>query len=136
MARDDNKGTNDKIRCSFCGKPQAQVGQMISGPGVYICDQCVELCMDIVEGIQGQPEAKKVKKATKKLPKPQEIKAVLDEYVIGQDDAKMVLSVAVYNHYKRIFRSSPDDVEINKSNVLLLGPTGVGKTLLASTLSL
>ncbi len=135
MARDDNKGTNDKIRCSFCGKPQAQVGQMISGPGVYICDSCVELCMDIVEGIQSQPEAKQVKKATKKLPKPQEIKAVLDEYVIGQDDAKMVLSVAVYNHYKRIFRSSPDDVEINKSNVLLLGPTGVGKTLLASTLA-
>ena len=135
MARDDNKGTNDKIRCSFCGKPQAQVGQMISGPGVYICDQCGELCMDIVEGIQNQPEAQKVKKATKKLPKPQEIKAVLDEYVIGQDDAKMVLSVAVYNHYKRIFRSSPDDVEINKSNVLLLGPTGVGKTLLASTLA-
>ncbi len=135
MARDDNKGTNDKIRCSFCGKPQAQVGQMISGPGVYICDGCVELCMDIVEGIQSQPEAKKVAKATKKLPKPQEIKAVLDEYVIGQDDAKMVLSVAVYNHYKRIFRSSPDDVEINKSNVLLLGPTGVGKTLLASTLA-
>ncbi len=135
MARDDNKGTNDKIRCSFCGKPQAQVGQMISGPGVYICDSCVELCMDIVEGIQSQPEAKQVKKATKKLPKPQEIKAILDEYVIGQDDAKMVLSVAVYNHYKRIFRSSPDDVEINKSNVLLLGPTGVGKTLLASTLA-
>ncbi len=134
MARDD-KGTNDKIRCSFCGKPQAQVGQMISGPGVYICDGCVELCMDIVEGIQSQPEAKKVAKATKKLPKPQEIKAILDEYVIGQDDAKMVLSVAVYNHYKRIFRSSPDDVEINKSNVLLLGPTGVGKTLLASTLA-
>ncbi len=135
MARDDNKGTNDKIRCSFCGKPQAQVGQMISGPGVYICDGCVELCMDIVEGIQSQPEAKQVKKAIKKLPKPQEIKAILDEYVIGQDDAKIVLSVAVYNHYKRIFRSSPDDVEINKSNVLLLGPTGVGKTLLASTLA-
>ena len=134
MARDE-KGTNDKIRCSFCGKPQAQVGQMISGPGVYICDQCVELCMDIVEGIQNQPEAKQVKKATKKLPKPQEIKAILDDYVIGQDDAKMVLSVAVYNHYKRIFRSSPDDVEIAKSNVLLLGPTGVGKTLLASTLA-
>ena len=135
MARDDNKGTNDKIRCSFCGKPQAQVDKMISGPGVFICDQCVELCMDIVEGIQDEPDAKKVKKATKKLPKPMEIKAVLDEYVIGQDDAKMVLSVAVYNHYKRIFRSSPDDVEINKSNVLLLGPTGVGKTLLASTLA-
>lgn len=134
MARDE-KGMNDTIRCSFCGKPQAQVGQMISGPGVYICDGCVELCMDIVEGIQSQPEAKKVAKATKKLPKPKEIKAILDEYVIGQDEAKMVLSVAVYNHYKRIFRQSPDDVEINKSNVLLLGPTGVGKTLLASTLA-
>ena len=135
MARDDNKGTNDKIRCSFCGKPQAQVGQMISGPGVYNCDGCVELCMDIVEGIQKQPAAKEVAKATKKLPKPHEIKAYLDEYVVGQDDAKMVLSVSVYNHYKRIFRSSPDDVEINKSNVLLLGPTGVGKTLIASTLA-
>ena len=135
MARDE-KGTNDKIRCSFCGKPQAQVGQMISGPGVYICDSCVELCMDIVEGIQSQqPDIKKKAKASKKLPKPQEIKAILDDYVIGQDDAKMVLSVAVYNHYKRIFRPSPDDVEINKSNVLLLGPTGVGKTLLASTLA-
>ena len=135
MARDE-KGTNDKIRCSFCGKPQAQVGQMISGPGVYICDSCVELCMDIVEGIQSQqPDTKKKAKASKKLPKPQEIKAILDDYVIGQDDAKMVLSVAVYNHYKRIFRPSPDDVEINKSNVLLLGPTGVGKTLLASTLA-
>ncbi len=135
MARDE-KGTNDKIRCSFCGKPQAQVGQMISGPGVYICDSCVELCMDIVEGIQSQqPDIKMKAKATKKLPKPQEIKAILDEYVIGQDEAKMVLSVAVYNHYKRIFRPSPDDVEINKSNVLLLGPTGVGKTLLASTLA-
>ena len=134
MARDD-KGTNDKIRCSFCGKPQAQVGQMISGPGVYICDSCVELCMDIVKELQNEPDAKKAKQSTKKLPKPQEIKAILDEYVIGQDDAKMVLSVAVYNHYKRILRSSPDDVEITKSNVLLLGPTGVGKTLLASTLA-
>ena len=135
MARDE-KGTNDnKIRCSFCGKPQAQTKQLISGPGVYICDECVELCMDIVEDLKNQPEAKEVDKATKKLPKPREIKEILDEYVIGQDDAKMVLSVAVYNHYKRIYRSSPDDVEINKSNVLLLGPTGVGKTLLASTLA-
>lgn len=135
MARDE-KGMNDKIRCSFCGKPQAQVEQMISGPGVYICDRCVELCMDIVEGIQSQPETQKVtKQPAKKLPKPQEIKAILDEYVIGQDAAKMVLSVSVYNHYKRIYCDSPDDVEINKSNVLLLGPTGVGKTLLASTLA-
>ena len=130
MARDDEK----KVRCSFCGKTQDQVERMISGPGVYICDGCVELCMDIVEGI---PTKQKVitPKPAKKLPKPMEIKAALDEYVIGQERAKQVLSVAVYNHYKRIYLKSPDDVEINKSNVLMLGPTGVGKTLLASTLA-
>ncbi len=130
MARDDEK----KVRCSFCGKTQDQVERLISGPGVYICDGCVELCMDIVEGI---PTKQKVitPKPAKKLPKPMEIKAALDEYVIGQERAKQVLSVAVYNHYKRIYMKSPDDVEINKSNVLMLGPTGVGKTLLASTLA-
>ncbi len=130
MARDDEK----KVRCSFCGKTQDQVERLISGPGVYICDACVELCMDIVEGI---PTKQKVitPKPVKKLPKPMEIKAALDEYVIGQEKAKQVLSVAVYNHYKRIYLKSPDDVEINKSNVLMLGPTGVGKTLLASTLA-
>ena len=130
MARDDEK----KVRCSFCGKTQDQVERLISGPGVYICDACVELCMDIVEGI---PTKQKVitPKPVKKLPKPMEIKAALDEYVIGQEKAKQVLSVAVYNHYKRIYMKSPDDVEINKSNVLMLGPTGVGKTLLASTLA-
>ena len=130
MARDDEK----KVRCSFCGKTQDQVERLISGPGVYICDGCVELCMDIVEGI---PTKQKVitPKPAKKLPKPMEIKASLDEYVIGQERAKQVLSVAVYNHYKRIYMKSPDDVEINKSNVLMLGPTGVGKTLLASTLA-
>ncbi len=130
MARDDEK----KVRCSFCGKTQDQVERLISGPGVYICDGCVELCMDIVEGI---PTKQKVitPKPAKKLPKPMEIKAALDEYVIGQEKAKQVLSVAVYNHYKRIYLKSPDDVEINKSNVLMLGPTGVGKTLLASTLA-
>ena len=130
MARDDEK----KVRCSFCGKTQDQVERMISGPGVYICDGCVELCMDIVEGI---PTKQKVitPKPAKKLPKPMEIKAALDEYVIGQEEAKITLSVAVYNHYKRIYLKSPDDVEINKSNVLMLGPTGVGKTLLASTLA-
>ena len=130
MARDDEK----KVRCSFCGKTQDQVERLISGPGVYICDGCVELCMDIVEGI---PTKQKVitPKPVKKLPKPMEIKASLDEYVIGQERAKQVLSVAVYNHYKRIYMKSPDDVEINKSNVLMLGPTGVGKTLLASTLA-
>lgn len=130
MARDDEK----KVRCSFCGKTQDQVERLISGPGVYICDACVELCMDIVEGI---PTKQKVitPKPVKKLPKPMEIKAALDEYVIGQEKAKQVLSVAVYNHYKRIYMKSPDEVEINKSNVLMLGPTGVGKTLLASTLA-
>ncbi|MGN0527114.1 MAG: ATP-dependent Clp protease ATP-binding subunit ClpX [Acutalibacteraceae bacterium] len=136
MAHDDRE--NGKVRCSFCGKNQDQVGQMISGPGVYICDNCVDLCMDIIEGIPAnQKSGKKVvaQKTAKKLPKPQEIKAKLDEYVVGQDTAKTVLSVSVYNHYKRIYVDSPDDVEISKSNVLLLGPTGVGKTLLASTLA-
>lgn len=132
MAREDDK--DKKIRCSFCGKSQDQVERMISGPGVYICDTCVELCMDIVEGIPPKQKTVTTKHA-KKLPKPIEIKKALDEYVIGQDDAKQVLSVAVYNHYKRIYLNSPDDVEINKSNVLMLGPTGVGKTLLASTLA-
>ena len=131
MAREENE---KKVRCSFCGKTQDQVERMISGPGVYICDQCVELCMDIVEGIPANEKTAKPKSA-KKLPKPIEIKKMLDEYVIGQDKAKEVLSVSVYNHYKRIYMKSPDDVEITKSNVLLLGPTGVGKTLLASTLA-
>ncbi len=132
MAREDNE---KKVRCSFCGKPQDQVERLISGPGVYICDQCVELCMDIVEGIPAKPNKSVTPKPAKKLPKPVEIKAMLDEYVIGQEKAKEVLSVSVYNHYKRIYMKSPDDVEITKSNVLMLGPTGVGKTLLASTLA-
>ncbi len=133
MARDDDK--EKKVRCSFCGKTPDQVERMISGPGVYICDACVELCMDIVEGVPSKQHKKVTPKPVKKLPKPMEIKKSLDEYVIGQEKAKQVLSVAVYNHYKRIYLNSPDDVEINKSNVLLLGPTGVGKTLLASTLA-
>ena len=132
MARDDDKDKH--VRCSFCGKSQDDVEKLIAGPGVYICDECVDLCMDIVEG--SNTNQKKIsKKPAKKLPVPQEIKAQLDDYVIGQDEAKKVLSVSVYNHYKRIYRQSPDDVEIGKSNVLLLGPTGVGKTLLASTLA-
>ncbi len=133
MARDDSK--EKKVRCSFCGKTADQVERMISGPGVFICDACVELCMDIVEGVSSNQQKKVTTKPAKKLPKPVEIKQALDEYVIGQDAAKQVLSVAVYNHYKRIYCNSPDDVEINKSNVLMLGPTGVGKTLLASTLA-
>jgi len=125
------------ICCSFCGKPQTSVKNLISGANVNICDNCVYLCLDIIEGVAENENKIKEKKngAKKKLPKPQELKAALDEYVIGQDEAKKVLSVAVYNHYKRIYLKSSDDVEINKSNVLLLGPTGVGKTLLASTLA-
>jgi len=133
LARDDIK--DKKVRCSFCGKTADQVERMISGPGVFICDACVELCMDIVEGVPSKQQKKVTTEPAKKLPKPVEIKKALDEYVIGQDAAKQVLSVAVYNHYKRIYFDSPDDVEINKSNVLMLGPTGVGKTLLASTLA-
>ena len=123
-----------EIYCSFCGKPQDMVGRIISGNGVYICDQCVDLCMQILE--DGLEPVKNQKKDIEipQLLKPQEIKDVLDQYVIGQDRAKVTLSVAVYNHYKRVF-SPDDDVEFAKSNVLLLGPTGVGKTLLAQTLA-
>lgn len=123
-----------EIYCSFCGKPQDMVGRIISGNGVYICDQCVDLCMQILE--DGFEPVKNQKKDIEipQLLKPQEIKDVLDQYVIGQDRAKVTLSVAVYNHYKRVF-SFDDDVEFAKSNVLLLGPTGVGKTLLAQTLA-
>ena len=134
MARERDDDKEKKVRCSFCGKTQDQVARLISGPGVYICDTCVELCMDIVEGIPNK-QKKVAAKPAKKLPKPTDIKNKLDEYVIGQEAAKRVLSVAVYNHYKRIYMDSPDEVEINKSNVLMLGPTGVGKTLLASTLA-
>lgn len=132
MAREDNE---KKIRCSFCGKPQDQVQRMISGPGVYICDVCIDVCKDIIESKPKAKGRKVTPRPVKKLPKPREIKAQLDEHVIGQEHAKEVLSVAVYNHYKRIYMEYPDDVEINKSNVLMLGPTGVGKTLLASTLA-
>ena len=136
----NNFGNDNEVRCSFCGKPQSQAKRLISGNGVYICDECVELCMDIIADedslLRGRPQPKNEPRAEMVLPKPQEIKKQLDEYVIGQDEAKMTLAVAVYNHYKRIFFSGEDGgVEIAKSNVLLLGPTGVGKTYLAQTLA-
>ena len=131
-------GTNiQEIHCSFCGKSEHQVNRLIEGPGVYICDECIEFCNSLLDPqpIERPTRGKKKKEEEFVLPKPAEIKAHLDEYVIGQDEAKITLSVAVYNHYKRIFRSDKTDVKLNKSNVLLLGPTGVGKTLLAETLA-
>ncbi len=126
-----------QVRCSFCGKSEHECNRIIEGPGVYICDECVEFCSSLIEpdDIPVYKKPKKEKEEDFVLPKPSEIKAALDEYVIGQDEAKISLSVAVYNHYKRIFKSSSSDVELAKSNVLLLGPTGVGKTLLAETLA-
>ena len=122
-----------QLRCSFCGKTQEQVRRLIAGPNVYICDECIELCADIIEE---EPEYFRGKNEEFEIPKPKEIKAVLDEYVIGQDEAKKVLSVAVYNHYKRIKSGEvTGDVELSKSNILIVGPTGTGKTLLAQTLA-
>ena len=130
---------NKEIRCSFCGKTQDEVTRLVEGPGVYICDSCIEFCntllFDDETGVQGKSKRRKNSKEDFVLPKPQEIKAQLDQYVIGQDDAKKTLAVAVYNHYKRIFMNEDTDVELNKSNVLMLGPTGVGNTLLAQTLA-
>ena len=123
------------LRCSFCGKREQQVHRMIQGPGVRICDECVQLCMSILdEGFDG-PESEPLEEIPDQLPTPKEIRAVLDEYVIGQDAAKVALSVAVYNHYKRIYFGGGDDVELQKSNILMLGPTGSGKTLFAQTLA-
>ncbi len=128
---------DNEIRCSFCGKTQDEVTRLVEGPGVYICDNCIEFCNALLFDDEGGAQKKRKKKQNEEfvLPKPQEIKQKLDEYVIGQDDAKKTLSVAVYNHYKRIFKADSADVELNKSNVLMLGPTGVGKTLLAQTLA-
>lgn len=125
----DEKG---QLKCSFCGKTQDQVRKLVAGPGVYICDECIELCTEIVEEELGTEEEVEFKD----VPKPKEIRDILDEYVIGQDQAKKSLSVAVYNHYKRINSNSKiDDVELSKSNICMIGPTGSGKTLLAQTLA-
>ena len=136
-----NNNTMKNVYCSFCGKPQDSVRKIVAGPGVYICDECISLCTGILEdeGFLDDEETYTLNEE-EKIPSPKEIKAVLDDYVIGQDNAKKILSVAVYNHYKRINHEEnaskkKDDVEIQKSNILLLGPTGCGKTLLASTLA-
>ena len=138
MARtDDNRRS---IRCSFCGKPQSLVNRLIAGNGSYICDECVRMCMSVIGELPGA-EAPVVNGydglplVFEKLPRPKQIKARLDEYVIGQERAKMVLSVAVYNHYKRILHAAKDEVELQKSNILLIGPTGSGKTLFAQTMA-
>jgi len=131
----DNTSSKDSLKCSFCGKSQKQVIKLIAGPGVYICDECIDLCVEIVEEEKVEQIAESSTK--EQIPKPAEIYSFLDEYVIGQDLAKKALSVAVYNHYKRIenLNKDTDETEIQKSNVLLLGPTGSGKTLLAQTLA-
>ena len=128
------KGNEPKIRCSFCGKTEEQVRKLIAGPsGTYICDECVEICAEIIdEDSTGYTEDGG---GEINLLKPQEIKTFLDDYVIGQDEAKKVLSVAVYNHYKRVMAGKDSDIELQKSNILMLGPTGSGKTLLAQTLA-
>ena len=131
MSDESKKG----LRCSFCGKHESQVHRMIQGPGVRICDECVQLCMSILNDGFEDTSSSALEDLPDQLPTPREIKEVLDQYVIGQDEAKVALSVAVYNHYKRIYFGGDEDVELQKSNILLLGPTGSGKTLFAQTLA-
>ena len=123
------------LRCSFCGKHENQVHRMIQGPGVRICDECVQLCMSILNDGFDQADSSPLEDIPDQLPTPREIRDILDQYVIGQDEAKVALSVAVYNHYKRVYFGGDEDVELQKSNILIVGPTGVGKTLLAQTLA-
>ena len=122
------------VRCSFCGKHQEQVARIIAGPGAYICNECVHLCMSILDDTY-DPEEQAGPDIPDVIPTPREIRDVLDQYIIGQEDAKIALSVAVYNHYKRIYFGGGEDVELQKSNILLMGPTGCGKTLFAQTLA-
>lgn len=134
----NDKNSNRIARCSFCGKSEAMVHRLIEGPNVFICDECVGLCNELLESSSNPSKPAQVtpQENDMVLPTPQQIKEKLDEYVVGQDEAKKSLSVAVYNHYKRIFsQSGSDDIELQKSNILLLGPTGVGKTMLAQTLA-
>ncbi len=129
------KKDETKVKCSFCGKTQNQVHKLLAGPGVYICDQCIDLCSEIIEEEFGSMEERYDDNTGINLLKPKEIKEFLDDYVIGQEEAKKVLSVAVYNHYKRVLSRNRLDVELQKSNILMLGPTGSGKTFLAQTLA-
>ena len=128
------RNTEQPIRCSFCGKRENQAQRLIAGPGVYICNECVQACSDLLRDEIVYDEGGNLR-APETLPTPMEIKAFMDQYIIGQEDAKVALAVAVYNHYKRIYFGADSDVELQKSNILLIGPTGCGKTLFAQTLA-
>ncbi len=131
MARNNEQ---PPIRCSFCGKRENQAARLIAGPGVYICSDCVTACSDLLREEYDLGQSQDIQ-APERLPTPMEMKSFMDHYIVGQDDAKIALSVAVYNHYKRIYFGTDADVELQKSNILLIGPTGSGKTLFAQTLA-